>query len=98
VFLLRSLGVAVRRKSERAARAACGRTLLSRVGADARLDLDAVRALLRDGFGAARSGEDPFDATIAGIGLARLLLDRAIPEPPETARVVEGWILGLPSD
>lgn len=97
-FLLRSLGVDVRRKSERAARAACGRTLLSRVGADARLDLDAVRALLRDGFGGARSGEDPFDATIAGIGLARLLLDRAIPEPPETARVVEGWILGLPSD
>jgi hypothetical protein len=97
-FLLRSLGVAVARKSERAARAACGRTLLSRVGADARLDLGAVRALLRDGFGSSRSGEDPFDATIACIGLARLLLDRAVPEPPETARVVEGWILGLPSD
>jgi hypothetical protein len=97
-FLLRSLGVAVARKSDRAARAACGRKLLSRVGADARLDLDAVRALLRDGFGVSRSGEDPFDATIAGIGIARLLLDRAVSEPPEAARVVEGWILGLPSD
>jgi hypothetical protein len=97
-FLLRSLGGAVARKSEPAARAACGRALLSRVGADARLDLDAVRALLHDGFGTSRAGEDPFDATIACIGLARLLLDGAVPEPPETARVVEGWILGLSSD
>ena len=63
-FLLRTLGVAVARKSERAARAACGRELLRRVGADARLDLASVRALLVDGFGATRSGEDPFDATI----------------------------------
>jgi hypothetical protein len=95
-FLLRTLGVVVARKSEPAARAACGRALLRRVGADARLDLDAVRALLRGGFGGFRSGEDPFDATTACIALAKLLLDDTLPEPPDAARAVEGWILGLP--
>jgi hypothetical protein len=97
-FLLRTLGLTVARKSDPAARAACGRALLRRVGGDARLDLDAVRSRLRGGFGAARSGEDPFDATIACIALARLLLDGAVPEPPDAARALEGWILGLPSD
>jgi len=97
-FLLRTLGVTVARKSEPAARAACGRALLHRIGADARLDLDAVRALLHGGFGASRSGEDPFDATTACVALARLLLDDAMPEPPEAARAVEGWILGLPNE
>jgi len=97
-FLLRTLGVTVARKSDSAARAACGRALLRRVTGDARLDLDAVRALLRGGFGVSRAGEDPFDATIACIGLAKLLLDDVMPEPPESARAVEGWILGLPSE
>ncbi|MGH7305331.1 MAG: DUF429 domain-containing protein [Candidatus Rokuibacteriota bacterium] len=97
-FLLRTLGVTVARKSESRARAACGRELLGRIGADARLDLGAVRALLQDGFGESRSGEDPFDATISCIGLARLLLEGGVPEPPEMARAVEGWILGLPSE
>ena len=97
-FLLRTLGVTVARKSERAARAACGRELLRRLGADARLDLASVRALLVDGFGATRSGEDPFDATIACVALARLLLDDSMPEPLDDARTVEGWILGLPSE
>jgi hypothetical protein len=95
-FLLRSLGLTVARKSDPAARATCGRSLLRKVGADSRLDLDAVRALLGGGFGGSRSGEDPFDATIACIGLAKLLLDDTMPEPPEAARAVEGWILGLP--
>jgi hypothetical protein len=97
-FVLRVLGLTVARKSDPAARATCGRRLLRRVGGDARLDLDAVRALLRGGFSASRSGEDPFDATIACIGLAKLLLDDAMPEPPAAARVVEGWILGLPDE
>lgn len=97
-FLLRALGLTVARKSDSAARATCGRALLRRVGGDARLDLGAVRALLRGGFGAARSGEDPFDATSACIGLAKLLLDDTMPEPPAAARAVEGWILGLPGE
>jgi hypothetical protein len=95
-FLLRTLGVTVLAKPKQEARRLCGKELLERVGTDKRLDLDAVRAPLLDGFGASRSGEDPFDATIACIALARLLLDDAIPEPPEAARVIEGWILGLP--
>jgi len=94
-FFLRTLGVRVSRKSDPAARAACGRALLRGAGTDARLDLDAVRGLLKGGFGSSRSGEDPFDATIACIALARLLLDDAVPEPPDHARRVEGWILGL---
>lgn len=97
-FLLRTLGVTVTRKSDPTARAACGRALLRRVSGDARLDLDAVRGLLRGGFGNSRAGEDPFDATIACIGLAKLLLDDMMPEPPDAARAVEGWILGLPSE
>ena len=97
-YLLRTLGVTVARKSDPAARAACGRALLRRVGTDVRLDLDAVRRLLRGGFGPSRSGEDPFDATIACIALAKLLLDGAMPEAPDHARAVEGWILGLPSE
>ena len=95
-FLLRTLEIKVGRKSDPAARADCGRALLGRVGADARLDLDAVRDLMDAGFGPSRAGEDPFDATTACIALARLLLDDAMPEPPEPARAVEGWILGLP--
>ena len=94
-FFLRTLGVRVSRKSDPAARAACGRALLRGAGTDARLDLDAVRGLLKGGFGSSRSGEDPCDATIACIALARLLLDDAVPEPPDHARRVEGWILGL---
>ena len=94
-FLLRTLGVTVDRKSDPAARAACGRALLDGVKADARLDLDAVAPLLREGFGRSRSGEDPFDATTACIALAKLVLDDAVPEPPDHARRVEGWILGL---
>jgi hypothetical protein len=96
-FLLRTLSVTVTRKSDGAARAACGRAILRRLDADPRLDLGAVRALLRGGFGAARSGEDPFDATTACIALARLVLDGAVPEAPAAARAVEGWILGLAS-
>ena len=94
-FLLRTLGVTVARKSAPAARAACGGALLRGVETDARIDLDAVGGLLRGGFGHSRSGEDPFDATTACIALAKLVLDDAVPEPPDHARIVEGWILGL---
>lgn len=94
-FLIRTLGITVARKSDPAARAACGRALLRSLETDARIDLDAVGDLLRGGFGRSRSGEDPFDATTACIALAKLVLDDAVPEPPDHARVVEGWILGL---
>ena len=94
-FLLRTLSVAVARKSDGEARAACGRAILHRVGAHPGLELGAVRALLRGGFGRSRAGEDPFDATTACIALARLVLDGAVPEAPDGARAVEGWILGL---
>jgi hypothetical protein len=94
-FLLRTLGAVVARKSDPAARAACGRAVLRGARGDARLDLDAVAGLLRAGFGPSSAGEDAFDATIACIALARLFLDGAVPEPPAHVRRVEGWILGL---
>lgn len=94
-FLLRTLGAVVTRKSDPAARAACGRAVLRGARADARLDLSAVAGQLRDGFGHSTAGEDPFDATIACIALAKLLLNGAVPEPPAHARRIEGWILGL---
>ena len=94
-FLLRTLGAAVARKSDQAARAACGRAVLGSARADTRLDLDAVAGLLQGGFGRSSAGEDPFDATIACIALAKLFLNGAVPEPPAHARRVEGWILGL---
>ncbi len=97
-FLLRTLGVAV---AAQVGARGTGR-LRSRAAPPCRRGHAArsrrVRALLRGGFGGSRSGEDPFDATIACIALARLLLDDALPEPPEAARAVEGWILGLPGD
>jgi hypothetical protein len=94
-FLLRTLGAAVTRKSDPAARAACGRAVLRSARVDTRLDLDAVSGLLRGGFGRSNAGEDPFDATIACIALAKLFLNGAVPEPPAQARRIEGWILGL---
>src|SRR4029453_8110457 len=76
-FLLRPLGAAVPRKSDQAARATCGRAVLRSARADTRLDLDAVAGLLRGGFGRSNAGEDPFDATIACIALAKLFLNGA---------------------
>ena len=49
----------------------------------------------RGGFGRSNAGEDPFDATIACIALAKLFLNGAVPEPPAEACRIEGWILGL---
>lgn len=91
-FLLRTLGLSVRSKREQAARAECGRELLEKVRG---LDLIAVRDLLLDGFGSSPAGEDAFDATVSCIALVKLAVAGHIPEPPEEARLVEGWILGL---
>lgn len=93
--LLRTLGVAVRNKRDRGPRASAGRALLARFDGAPGLDLRGVHPLLRDGFGPGGDGEDPFDATVACIALAHLLLAGTVPEPPAAAVPVEGWILGL---
>lgn len=95
-LLLRTLGLRVRGKRDGQARAAAGRALLARLDGAPGLDLRGVRALLRDGFGPGGDGEDPFDATVACIALARLLCAGAVPEPPPDVAPIEGWILGLP--
>lgn len=95
--LARTLGLRVASKRSPRARAACGAALLASSAATG-LDLDRVRRALRTGFGGAAAGEDPFDAVVACVALARLLLDGGIAEPPDEARSVEGWILGLAAD
>ena len=50
-----------------------------------------------DGFGASRSGEDAFDATIGLSGMLNVLAARRAAGEPEVevVRRIEGWILGL---
>ena len=50
-----------------------------------------------DGFGASRSGEDAFDATIGLFGMLNVLAARRAAGEPEVevVRRIEGWILGL---
>lgn len=61
------------------------------------IDLAACEAVLRDGFGPADSGEDPFDALL---GLLHMLAVVGGPakamksEPPPGEAAWEGWILG----
>lgn len=80
-------------QAERAANAArlVGWAEQAGVALDPRLE-----AQLRDGFGAAAGGEDPFDAAIGLLGMLNVVLGRRPPgEPPDAlSRNVEGWILG----
>jgi hypothetical protein len=89
----RALGLSLASKRDAAQRAAAGAQLLATKRP--MIDLFEVRELLLSGFGASADGEDAFDATIACIGLAQMLTSGRLPEPPEEARAVEGWILGL---
>jgi hypothetical protein len=91
-FLLRTLGVEITSKRDGLARRRAGAQLVERVKL---VDLAPVRSLLLDGFGPSGAGEDAFDATVSAIALAHLLAVGGVPEPPDDARRVEGWILGL---
>jgi len=56
-------------------------------------------AALRDGFGPASSGEDPFDATVGAvqaIAILEGLLPEMPPGLPKSTLTSEGWILGRP--
>lgn len=52
---------------------------------------------IADGFGAARDGEDRFDATVALLGMLDIVDGRRPAHDPEepVLRHVEGWVLGL---
>ena len=55
-----------------------------------------MRALMRDGFGSAPDGEDPFDAAVGLVGMLNVVLGHRAPgEPPDAiTHEVEGWMLG----
>ena len=60
---------------------------------------DALRAQIADGFGEARSADDPFDAVVGLFGMLEVALGHRPCGAPDTdaVRSVEGWILGQPS-
>jgi hypothetical protein len=91
-FLLRTLGHTLESKRDPAARAEVGRRLVEETSG---IDLIAIRENLLSGFGASPAGEDAFDAAVSCLALVKLALADRLPEPPEEARAVEGWILGL---
>lgn len=55
-----------------------------------------LSAALKDGFGAASTGEDAFDATVGLLGMLAVVLGATRDGCPDSAAVrsVEGWILG----
>jgi hypothetical protein len=86
-------GASKRRQVDRVARA----PQLLDWAAAARVDLSPdLQAAVRDGFGPAPDGEDPFDATVGLLGMLNVVLGRRPPGEPEEERVrrIEGWILG----
>ena len=56
----------------------------------------ALAVLIRDGFGPAKDGEDPFDAAVGLFGMLNVVLGRHPAGDPgdEETRRIEGWILG----
>lgn len=65
---------------------------------DQPIDLQPLTAMLDDGCGADRCGEDRFDAVVGLLGMVGVILGR---QPDSTPRdmfvhTVEGWILGQP--
>jgi hypothetical protein len=70
-------------------------------GAARRLDVDlvpSVRAGLHEGFGAASTGEDAYDAFVGLLGVVDVLRGSRPAGPPAgalDAATVEGWILGV---
>lgn len=57
---------------------------------------DDLARQLRDGFGAAAEGEDPFDATVGVLGMLEVVLGRRsdMPALDDDTRRIEGWIFG----
>ena len=61
------------------------------------VDIDpALKTLIDDGFGAAKDGEDRFDAVVGLIGMLNVLLGGKASGEPNLPEVhsLEGWILG----
>lgn len=86
-------GWSKRRQSDRAAHA----PHINRWAIRRRVTLDeALRPLVRDGFGDVRHGEDQFDALIGVAGMLEVVLGHRAEMPPMSneRRVIEGWILG----
>jgi len=94
---LRHCGIALSGSKRRQAdRAAAAEALMAAMAARRVTPCPALRAMLRDGFGADAAGEDRFDSVIGLLGLVGVL-DGARPDfvPDDAAvRRWEGWVLG----
>ena len=83
-------------KRKQADRAAHANTLLSWADSRGVAISDDLARQLRDGFGSAAEGEDPFDATVGVLGMLEVALGRRydMPALDDNTRLVEGWIFG----
>lgn len=82
-------------KQRQADRQAASRNLIERCS-DHRIELSAeLAAIMEDGFGPRKSGEDPFDAVMGLLGMIEVVEGRRREAPAEIPdRNWEGWILG----
>lgn len=82
-------------KQRQADRHAASSNLIKRCS-DHRIDLSAeLVAIIADGFGPRKSGEDPFDAVMGLLGMIEVVDGRRREAPAEIPdRNWEGWILG----
>jgi hypothetical protein len=83
-----------RRQDDRRAAAGGLRAAAARAGLEPNAALEAVIA---DGFGPRREGENAFDAVVGLIGMLLVLRGHRPADPPAdpTVRRIEGWMLGL---
>ena len=90
------LGLSVATKRSQAVRRACAKAVFE-WAEEARVDLsDPFQETVRNGFGSAADGEDPFDAAVGLCGMLNVVLGRRDPgqHPESSSEAVEGWILG----
>ena len=83
-------------KRQQSGRRAVGTYLLRWLANRPHVDGRAVEDMIRDGFGADKSGEDQFDALVGLFGMIDVVEGQRDEGAPNTAEVMtwEGWILG----
>ena len=83
-------------KRQQSGRRSVGGHLLHWLASRPHVDGGAVEPMIRDGFGADKSGEDQFDALVGLFGMIDVVEGRRAEGAPTTEEIMtwEGWILG----